>query len=261
MRKVIARSSQLAMALLEQPDGHYLFVPGGPGSPYCSGVVAAPGYEVVHATLRQSLPWREGFALVDRYLVSIGRSRASLCAIELRAARPYTPDHWTGPGSFNQEYIDLLNSWGLFVDRENPVARTNVAPGLGPPAEQVLFAFSYTVPARGDDASPSFVAAGSGEDPTVRPGETTPDALRAKTRNVMATMRARLAALGARWEDVTAVDVYTVHDFSGFLEAEILAPLGAAARHGIHWYYSRPPIDDREVEIDLRGVRQEIQIG
>ncbi|MGH2459068.1 MAG: 2-amino-5-chloromuconate deaminase CnbZ, partial [Chloroflexota bacterium] len=134
------------MALLEQTEGHYRFIPAGPGSPYCSGVVAAPGYEVVHATLRRSLPWQEGFTFVESYLASIERPRGSLCAVELRAPRPYTPDRWTGPGSFNQGYIDLLKSWGLFVGAENPVARTNVAPGLNPPSEQVLFAFSYTIP-------------------------------------------------------------------------------------------------------------------
>jgi len=248
------------MAMLEQRDGNYLFVPNGGGSPYCRGVISAPGYEVLHATLRRSLPWREGFAFVDRYLASIGRPRASLCAIELRGTKPCRPDQWTGGGTFNQEYIDLLDSWGLFVDGENPVARTNVVPELNPPAEQVLFAFSYTVPTTGDHERPTFVVAGSGEAPEVCRGETTPEALRAKTRNVMATMQARLSALGARWEDVSAFSVYTVHDFRAFLEEEILEPLGAANRYGLHWYFSRPPIDDREVEIDLRGIRREIQI-
>ncbi len=224
------------MTLLEQRDGHYHFVPNGVGSPYCRGVVAAPGYEVVHATLRRSIPWREGFAFVDRYLASIGRPGAALCA------------------------VDLLKSRGLFVDGENPVARTNVVPRLNPPAEQVLFAFSYTVPTATGDTSPTFVAAGSGEDPSVYPKETSTEALRAKTRNVMAEMRSRLSALGARWEDVTAVDLYTVHDFGAFIREEVLEQIGPAARQGIHWYDTRPPIDDREVEVDLRGVRQEARV-
>jgi len=249
------------MSLIEQRGGHYLFVPNGGKTPYSCGAIAAPGYEVVHATLRRSIPWREGFSLIERHLASVGQPLAALCAIELRAAKPYRPDQWMGPGTFNQEYIGLLKSLDLYVDRENPVARTNVSPGLDPPVEQVLFAFSYTVPAGDGHASPTFVVAGSAEAPEVRRGETSQDALREKTRNVMATMQSRLAALGGRWEDVTAVDVYTVHDFSSFLEAEILRPLGPAARHGVHWYYSRPPIDDREIEIDVRGVRQEIQVG
>jgi hypothetical protein len=156
--------------------------------------------------------------------------------------------------------MDLLTHWGLFVGAENPVARTNVAPGVQPPAEQVLFAFSYTIPASRDAAPPTFVVAGAGEEPDVRRGETSPEALREKTRDVLATMRARLAALGGKWEDVTVVDLYTVHHICSFMVADILEPLGPAASRGLHWYYSRPPIDDREVEMDMRGVRQEIQL-
>ena len=250
---------EMTTTLLDQPDGNYRFLPNGGKTPYSCGAIAARGYEIVHATLRQPLRWRDGFAFIAHHLASIDRPRAALCAIELRGAKPYRPDQWLGPGTFNQEYIDLIASWGLFVGTENPVARTNVSPGVNAPSEQVLFAFSYTVPA-GDDAPPTFVVAGSGEVPDVRRGETSPDALREKTRDVMNTMRTRLSALGGRWEDVTAVDVYTVHDFTSFLIPEILEPIGSATRWGIHWYYSRPPIDDREVEIDLRGVRQEIQL-
>lgn len=265
LQKEVGRRGQGAppvktVTSIEQREGNYYFVPNGGKTPYSCGAIAAPGYEIVHATLRRSLPWREGFALVERHLASLGRPRAALCAIELRCAKPYRPEQWMGPGTFNQHYMDLLESWGLYVDGENPVARTNVCPEFNPPTEQVLFGFSYTVPAS-VDAPPTFVVAGSAESPDVRRGETSPDALREKTRNVVATMLSRLSALDGRLEDVTAIDVYTVHDFSAFLRSEILEPFGPAARHGIHWYLTRPPIDDREIEIDLRGVRQEIQLG
>ncbi len=248
------------MSLIEQRDGGYLFIPNGGRTPYSGGTIAAPGYEIVHATLRRSVPWREGFRLIQEHLASLGRPRAALCGIELRCAKPYPPDQWMGPGTFNQQYMDLLESWALYVDGENPIARTNVCPGIDPPAEQVLFAFSYTVPTS-ENARPTFVVAGAAESPEVRRGETSLDALREKIQNVMATMQARLAALGGRWEDITAVDVYTVHEFRTLLDSEILRRLGPAARYGVHWYYSRPPIDDREIEIDLRGIRQEILLG
>lgn len=248
------------MTLLEQREGGYLFVPNGGKTPYSGGAIAAPGYEIVHAILRRSLPWREGLAFVEHHLASLGRPRAALCAIELRCARPYRPDAWMGPGTFNQQYMDLLESWGLYVGGENPVARTNVCPAIDPPAEQELFAFSYTVPTSNRDV-PSFVVAGAAEAPEVRRGETGQDALREKIQNVVRTMQSRLAALGARREDITAVGVYTIHDFSALLGPEILRPLGPAARHGVRWFYARPPIDDREIEIDLRGIRQEIQIS
>ncbi len=246
--------------LIEHREGNYFFVPNGGKTPYSCGAIAAPGYEIIHATLRQSLPWRDGFAFIERHLASIGRPRAALCAIELRCAKPYRPDQWMGPGTFNQQYMDLLESWGLYVDGENPVARTNVCPESNPPMEQVLFGFSYTVPTSGD-THPTFVVAGSAESPEVRRGETSQDAIRQKTENVVATMLSRLAALGGRLEDVSTIDVYTVHDVSPLLWSEIRDSLGPASRYGIHWYYSRPPIDDREIEIDLRCIRQEILLG
>ena len=43
--------------------GHYEFLPGI--APFSSGVVAGPGYQVVHVTLRRSLPYRQGFERID----------------------------------------------------------------------------------------------------------------------------------------------------------------------------------------------------
>ena len=68
------------------PDGQYRFLPGI--GAYSSGVVAAPGHQLVHATLRAPRPYREGFALVERHLESRGRPRAALCAVELRLPAP-----------------------------------------------------------------------------------------------------------------------------------------------------------------------------
>jgi hypothetical protein len=74
----------------------------------------------------------------------------------------------------------------------------------------------------------------------------------------MASMQSRVDGLGVTWADVTAVGVYTVEELRPVLTSMILPGLGPAARCGVHWFYSRPPIDDLEMEIDLRGVRQEI---
>jgi hypothetical protein len=59
---------------------------------------------------------------------------------------------------------------------------------------------------------------------------------------------------------VTALNLYTQHDLHAFLPAEILAAMGSAATHGIHWYYSRPPVIGLEVEVDIRGIRQELRL-
>jgi hypothetical protein len=248
------------MAVVPQVKGNYLFLPATTDSPYSSGAIAMPGFEVVHATLRTALPWREGFAFVEKHLASLGRPRQALCAVELRCAEPYPPGQWVGPGTFNGEYLKLLEGWEIFVDGLNPVARTNVAPVVAPPAGQTLHGFSYTVPTSASGGPPTFVVAGAAEIPSVRRGETSVDALREKTASVMDIMQARLFGLGAGWSDVTDVGVYTIHDFHSYLVEGILNRVGPAASRGIHWYNSRPPISDREMEIDLRGIRTEVRV-
>jgi len=245
--------------LLQTPGG-YRFLPDAPTAPYCCGVVADPGFEIVHATLRAPLPIWTGFDFVERHLAALGRPRQALCAFELRCTQPYPPEGWMPPGSFNQQYVARLKEWGLFVDGLNPIARSNVAPRREPPAEQVLFAFSYTVPTSRPSRRPTFVVAGSGESPEVRPDERSPEAIREKLANVMATMRARLAGLGVTWGDVTTVNLYLAETCDERLLDVILEPIGAAKRFGVHWYESKPPISDREVEMDLRGVRSEIYV-
>src|SRR5262245_63795181 len=79
--------------------GHYRFLPGI--APFSSGAAAVSGYQVVHATLRSPIPWRDGFALIDRHLRAEGRPRAALCAIELRSPAPFTFD---GFDAFNAGY-------------------------------------------------------------------------------------------------------------------------------------------------------------
>ena len=94
-----------------------------------------PGYQVVHATLRRPMPYRKGFELIDAHLRGEGRPRAALCAIELRIPEPLTPG---GFDSFNEGYRALLTEWDILIEGENPIARTNVAPLVGAPAEASL---------------------------------------------------------------------------------------------------------------------------
>jgi hypothetical protein len=243
------------------PAGQYRFLPAI--EPFSAGVVAMAGHEIVRATLQVPEPWRDGFALIDSHLRAAGRPRAALCAIELRIPRPFSFD---GFDEFNRPYRALLERWGLLVDGVNPIARTNVAPVVGAPAEPSLFAFSYTAPSP-DTGAPTFVVAGSGDvrgraaADIVRRGETSPEALAEKAAFVMATQAERLAGLGSTWTEVTVVDVYTAHPIRAFFETGILALMGPAAIHGVHWYLSRPPIEGLEYEMDMRGVRREVRLG
>ena len=248
--------------LLANPRGGYHFLMGI--DPYSCGVVADPGYEVVHATMRAPLPWREGFEKIDSHLREIGRPRHALCGVELRSPTPYSMEGFI---EFNVGYCDLVQSWDLYVGDLNPVARTNVAPADSPPAGPVLHGFSYTAPEM-QDAPMTFVVAGAAElreaaldeDDIIRRGESGPDALREKAGHVIGIMESRLHGLGASWELVTAIDVYTVFLLEGLLEDSVLPKIGVAGRHGLCWSRARPPVLGLDFEMDMRGVRSEVKL-
>jgi hypothetical protein len=245
--------------LLANNRGGYSFLKGI--SPYSGGVVSAKGFTIEHVRLSRLLPWRTGFERIDAHLRATGRPRQALCAVALRSTKPFS---FGGFNDFNAGYAKLLQSWDLLVDGLNPVARTNVAPEVEPPAEPSLYSFACTVPAT--DAGSSFVVAGGGELPegsldphdVVRMGETSPEAMKAKARFVLGLMDGRLRGLGVGWNDVTQTNVYTVHDVNALMAPEILPRTHGAHRHGITWYYARPPIVSIEYEMDLRGCAREI---
>jgi hypothetical protein len=245
--------------LRDGPDGSYRFLPGS--TAFSSGVVASPGWEIVHATLGAPVPWRGGFTRIEHHLREQNRERGALCGIELRSPAPFT---FEGFANFNDGYRKVLDEWGLLVQGDNPIPRTNVAPITGAPAEPSLYAFDYTI--QGRTPTPTFVVAGAGEmrdrargvDGIIRHGETSPEAMREKARFVMGVMQERMRALGADWNQVTTIDIYTPQPIRDLLVEEILPAAGAAAIHGVRWFPSRPPIQGLEYEMDLRGVFREI---
>jgi len=140
-------------------EGGYSFLKGG--FPYSQGVRALPGYAIERVRFARPLPLQSGFAAIERYLASVGRPRTALCAAELRSPRPFSMHGFT---EFNQGYVDVLKRWGLFPGGLNPVARSNVAPEIAPPAEPSFYAFCCTVSAQ-PAAGSSIAVAGSGEWP------------------------------------------------------------------------------------------------
>ena len=252
-----------SMPLIDHPTGNYRFLPGI--ASYSCGVVSSPGFEIVHVTFQRPVAYRDGFEEIANYLTAAGRPKAALCGIELRSPRPFS---FQGFAEFNFEYAAILQAWGVFVDGVNPVARTNVAPVIGPPQEPVLYGFSFTKPCRAD-LPPTFVVAGAGELPEgvlsregiVRLGDTAVEGLAIKARFVMDLMETRLRSLGADWSMVSTVDVYTAHSLTPLLPAIILNRMGVASIHGTLWHFSRPPIEEIEFEMDLRGTRTELRCG
>ena len=247
--------------LLSNSRGGFSFLRGG--SAYSAGVVAAPGFTIEHVRLARAISLMAGFVLVEAHLRAAGRPLAALCAIALRSPEPFS---FAGFREFNAVYAGILKSWEILVDGINPVARTNVAPAVGPPSEPSLYSFAYTAPA--ESVSTSFVVSGAGElpegsaspDDVVRCGETSPDAMAAKARCVLGLVEGRLRNLGANWNQVTATNIYTVHDVNALLAAEVLPHIGPARQHGVTWHYARPPIVSIEYEMDLFGGTRETVI-
>jgi len=250
--------AQCCMAmLLDFPDGGYRFIQGV--FPYSAGVVALPGMAIERVRFRHPIAMADGFAAVAAHLGRLGRPLTALCGCELRSPAQFSDEEFA---VFNAQYVDNLTRWRLFRDGINPVARSNLAPAVNPPAEPAFHAFSYVVPE--PQAAPSFVVAGSGEVPEglssyrdhiVAKGDVSAAGLLRKARWVLAEQERRLTALGFGWRDVTATQVYTVHDIHAFLASELVAR-GADAG-GITWHYVRPPIMDLDYEMDCRGVALE----
>ena len=93
----------------------------------------------------------------------------------------------------------------------------------------------------------------------VRRGDVSPAALLEKAAYVLDVMEERLRGLGARWEDVTATDVYTVHPLNEAMRNLLLQRVGPAARHGLCWHITNPPVLEIEFEMDVRGLATEVQ--
>lgn len=247
------------MQLIDNKANGYQFLTGIP--PYSSGVVALPGFEIIRVSFLTPIPLFPGFDFVAEHLSKAGVDKKALCAMELRSPAAFS---FEGFDDFNEGYIQVLRDWDILLDGHNPVARTNVAPIVGGPAEPSLYAFSYIVPS--DRAEATFVVAGAGEvvrqsldtHTIVREGETTPDAMAEKATHVFGVMKARLEGLGQDWGGVNHVDVYTSQVLHPYLQSVLLENMGAAAIHGIHWHLSNPPIAGLEFEMDMRGLRQEI---
>ncbi len=250
------------MSPIEHCAGSYCFLPGG--TAYSGGVRAQPGYALIRATLPDATPYIHGLEAVSHHLGGLGRPLAALCAVELRVLRPLS---FAAVAALNAGYIARLGEYGLLVDGRSPLARTNVAPEI--PVlhsdEVMLHAFVYTVPHSSDLARAGFALSGigevrddaSGREAIVRVGDRSDDALREKAIFVLDAVERQLAALGSAWIDVTHAAMYTVHLPLPTLTEHVLTTIGPAARYGVHWFYSRPPIEEIEFEFDVRGLRGE----
>jgi hypothetical protein len=240
--------------------GNYRFIPAV--FQYSSGTAADTGFEIERVRFDRLLPLAEGFARIADHIQAAGRPLTSFCACELRSPAAFTED---GFRAFNQHYVKTLAEWGLFDGSINPVARSNVCPEIDPPSEPSFYAFSFTRPS--SRATPSFVIAGGAEarggagsypERIVRYRDVSPEAWQEKVRFTVGLMEGRLAEFGFGWQDTTAAQAYTVHDFHPVIADELVRR--GATRSGLTWHFARPPVVDLEFEMDCRRVMRELVI-
>jgi hypothetical protein len=240
--------------------GGYRYIPGV--FQYSAGVGALDGFQIERVTFQTPLALEQGFSFIERYLTEQGVPLSGFCACELRSPAPFTD---AGFVAFNRHYCGTLDRWGVMTGDNNPVARSNVCPEVDKPAEASFHAFCFARKVPG--AAGSFVIAGSGEaeeghasyrERTVRLGDTSPAGLREKGIFVLSRMEQRMAALGAKWSDTSAAQVYTVFDLYPFLQDEIVRR--GAARNGLTWHLARPPVQGLDYEMDCRSVPVERRV-
>ena len=251
-----ARVNPPAMFAVEA--GHYRFVPAG--QVFCSGVRPDEGFEVVHAILRTRLRLSDGYAFVESHLRKLGLPIQALCGMELRVPAAMTFDAFR---EFNAPYVAQLDKWELINGRYSAVCRTNVAPASNAPREAALHAFSYVAPASAN--SSTFCVSGTADidarGKIVAAGDTSVSGMRDKLKYVIDIITTRLAELELEWTDVTSVDLYAVADISDLWATMILPALGTAAQAGVRLHHARPPIIGSEVELEARGIAQELTLS
>ena len=249
-------------ATIDVPAGGYSYIQGV--FQYSAGVRALDGYRIERVEFMRPVKLAAGFALIERYLQDQQIPLAGFCACELRSPAAFTD---AGFIAFNRHYVGTLERWGIMRDDKNPVARSNVCPEQHKPAEPSFHAFCFTraVPGASGSRSSSPAAARRRRampryrERTVRFGDTSPAGLREKGAFVLNRMEQRMAAVGARWADTTAAQVYTVYDLHPFLGDEIVRR--GAAQHGLTWHFARPPVVGLDYEMDCRGVPVEHRIN
>ena len=249
--------------LLDNPSGNYCFLKGI--GPYSAAVIAAPGYEIVHATLTTPLPLQSGFQSMAEHLAKNGRPMQAACAVELLSPSQFSFENFA---TFNLGYQAMLAEAGMLVDGLTPVARTNIAPKLGPPFEPSLSGFWYTVSRTHSGTARTFVVAGASElvgielNPRaiVRPNDVSSSAMGEKMDHVIRCMTQRLQGLGVDWNHVNAIGVYTLQEPSWLWQRITFGDSASAIRHGVRCYYAQPPIQGLEFEMDVRNVHTEIHL-
>lgn len=242
--------------LTDAPLGGYRFLPGNAFLSFAA--VAAPGFEIVRASLQMPKPFPQSIADIERHLKAVGRPIHALCALELRNGRPVTRQEFN---TFNSQYVERMRSAGLVLGDRIPVARTNVAVSNGSEGHE-LHAFAYSVPQAESEKTKAatFILSAAPDSRAaaiVAEGDTSPSGLQQKLSFVVDTLTSRMTTMGLDWNDLTGIQLYTIQDFHTLLPKLLLPKLGRSRRYGVQWHHAQPPVEGGEIEVDLRSVRVE----
>jgi hypothetical protein len=227
--------------------GNYSFL-GAPGGPYSGGVLADPGFDLVHVTFDEAAPLEAGLEAAVGHVTGAQRPALSIAGFELRIPTPLTAE---GFASFNQPYIGALRRLGLEVDGMIPTTRTNVALSVSGVAEPSVHGFTYTVPGNSDRRR--FLMSGVAEEAQAD----VPTML----DSIMTTLGARMNELGASWADATFIQLYGMDEMQQAVVDRVLKRIGRASARGVHWFPSLPPIEGLRLEIDVRSAGTEVFVS
>jgi hypothetical protein len=251
-------SHQIASELFDTLAGAYKILPGGPA--YCTGIIPYEGFEVVRVQLEPWLPLDQGYAFVEAYLKRIGRPVQAFCGIEMRQPAQLTFDRWSG---FNGPYLEQLRKWGLMYGDKSGVCRSNIALAIHPPAVASVCAFSYTGPATSKGVT--FCLSGTADiDPNgkiIAEGDTSPAAMHTRARYTIDVIGISLGGLQLSWSDASQLAIFHVADIPGLWGPNLLGVVGEPIRRGVLVYRARPPIAGGEVELEARGIQQELTVA
>jgi hypothetical protein len=232
---------------IKHADG-FRFLPAD--GPFSSGVAAEKGFQIVRARAPHHTPLTKGFELIERVIRGESRPINALCALELRVPKPFNRAEWK---EFNDGYIAQWDRWKATVDGRIPGARTNVAPEFDPPRGPCLHAFCYTVP--GQTRSTDFVISGAPEP------DGTPGGLAAYWAAIVKELEARMSALGVGWSDATETQLYATLVDHELFASQDLPHFAEIVRPGMRWFFSRPPIDTLNIEVDVRRLSRETWVA
>jgi len=214
--------------------------------PFSAGVAAEPGFDIVRVHVPYHTPLARGFEMIEQAIRRSHRPMKALCALELRVPKQYNRTDWA---EFNAGYVAQWKRWEATVDDRIPGARTNVAPELDPPHEPCLHAFCYTMQAErgGED----FVISGAPEP------EGTQGGLPAYWAAIAKELETRMTALAVTWDGATETQLYATRADHELFASPDLTRFQDLVRPGLRWFFSRPPVEGLNIEVDVRRLTSE----